>query len=208
MPRPRRSKCLLSQTSARLTGRDLQQRQRGNLLKHLCQTPALLRTKKVFRRILGDAWRHHIPCSYVRDYWCPLPDVVRPIVSERYQRRTDDPLDPAIKLLNRDIPQNICQEVQAPWRSLLESFDRATNNKRCRSLLYKLEVESPTKHLNRLWRKNPLQLEGDWTSLQQGVYCLFCLTRSGHSEGYEGPPPPSWGHLLQAVWRERHYSVH
>ena len=41
------------------------------------------------------------------------------------------------------------------------------------------EVQSPTKHLNRLWGKNPLQLEGDCTSLQQAVHCLFRPTRSG-----------------------------
>ena len=59
--------------------------------------------EKVFRRILSHAWKHHIPCGHVRNYCGPLPDVVRPFITERDQRRTDDPLNPAIKLLDRDI---------------------------------------------------------------------------------------------------------
>ena len=58
--------------------------------------------EKVFRRILVDAGRYHIPCGYLRDQCSPLPDVVRPLISERDQRRTDDTLDPVIKLLDRD----------------------------------------------------------------------------------------------------------
>ena len=67
--------------------------------------------EKVFRSILGDAGRHHIPCGYVRDYCFPLPEVVRPLISERDQRRTDDPLDPATKLLDGDIQRHIRQEA-------------------------------------------------------------------------------------------------
>ena len=69
----------------------------------------------------------HIPSGYVRDYSGLLPEVVRPLISERDQRRTEDPLDPAIKLLDRDIQQLISQDAQDQWRSLLESSDRATN---------------------------------------------------------------------------------
>ena len=57
---------------------------------------------------------------------------------ERDYCRTDDPLDPAIKLLDRDIQRHIRQEAQDQWRSLLESSDRATNPKRYWSLLRKL----------------------------------------------------------------------
>ena len=42
MPRPHRGKLIPTQTSTRLTGRDSQQSQRGDSLKHLCQPPALL----------------------------------------------------------------------------------------------------------------------------------------------------------------------
>ena len=59
--------------------------------------------EKVFRRILGDAGRHHNPCTNVRDYCSPLSEVVRPLILERDQRRINDPLGPAIKLLDRDI---------------------------------------------------------------------------------------------------------
>ena len=94
--------------------------------------------EKVFRQILGDAGRHKIPCGYVRDYSCPLPEVVRPLILERDQRRTDDPLDPAIKLLDRDIQRLIRQDAQDQWRFLLKSSDRATNPKRYWSLLRNL----------------------------------------------------------------------
>ena len=59
--------------------------------------------EKVFRRILSEAGRHHIPCCHVRDYCGPLRDVVLPLITERDQRLTDDPLDPSIKLLDREI---------------------------------------------------------------------------------------------------------
>ena len=44
-PHPRHGERFLLRTPTRLTGRDLQQRQRGNSLKHLCQPPALLEKK-------------------------------------------------------------------------------------------------------------------------------------------------------------------
>ena len=44
-PRPGRGKRVLLRTSARLTGRDLEQSQRGNSLKNLWQPPALLGKK-------------------------------------------------------------------------------------------------------------------------------------------------------------------
>ena len=94
--------------------------------------------KKVFWHILSDVGRHHIPCGYVGDYCSPLPDVVRPFITEREQRYTDDPLDPAIKLLDQDIQRHIHQEAQDQWRTLLESSHRATNPKRYRSLPHKL----------------------------------------------------------------------
>ena len=72
------------------------------------------------------------------DYRGPLSEVVRPLVPERVQRRTDDPLDPVIKLLDRDIQRLIRQDAQDQWKSLLESSDRATNPKRYWSLLHKL----------------------------------------------------------------------
>ena len=59
--------------------------------------------ENVFLRILSDARRHHIPCGYVMGYCGPLPDAVWLLITERNQRCTDDPLDPAIKLLDRDI---------------------------------------------------------------------------------------------------------
>ena len=68
--------------------------------------------EKVFMQILGDAGRHHISYGYVRDYSGPFPEVVRPLISERGQSRTDDPLNPTIKLLDWDIQRNIRQEAQ------------------------------------------------------------------------------------------------
>ena len=58
---------------------------------------------------------------------------------ESDQRRTDDPLDPGFKLLDRDSWRHIRQEAQDQWRKLLESSDRATNPKRYWSLLLKLD---------------------------------------------------------------------
>ena len=55
---------------------------------------------------------------------------------------TDDPLDPAITLLDRDIQQHISQVVQDQWRSLIESSDRATNPKRNWSILCKMGGKS------------------------------------------------------------------
>ena len=104
--------------------------------------------ERVFRQILCDAGRHHIPCGYVRDYSGPLPEVVRPLMSERDQRHTDDSLDPAIKLLDQDIQRHIRQEEQDQWRSLLESSDRATDPKRYWSLLRKLGGRSSIPPLN------------------------------------------------------------
>ena len=50
-----------------------------------------------------------------------------PVTEERNQNRIDSPLDPAIKLLDRDIQRHIRQEAQDQWRILLESSDHATN---------------------------------------------------------------------------------
>ena len=168
--------------------------------------------EKVFRRILGDACRHHIPCSYVRDYCCPLPEVVRPLVSERDQRRIDDQLDSAIKLLDRDIQRHIptgsAKAVTIPAGILRPRYQS-------QALLVPpaqagwQEVESPTQYFNRLRRKNPLQPEGDCTSLQETVHCLFRPTRSGHQKALEEPPPPTpSGFLIQTVRRERRRRGH
>ena len=92
--------------------------------------------EKFFRRILSDAGRHHIHCGYVRDYCGPLPDVVRFLIAERDQRYTDHPLDPAIKLLDRDTQRLIRQEAQDQWKE--EFYDRATNCKRYWSLMRNL----------------------------------------------------------------------
>ena len=122
---------------------------------------------------------------------------------ERDQRRINDPLDTTIKLLDRDIQRHIRQEAQDQCRSLLESSDRATNPKRCWSLLRKLggKRSSPPPNISITFdEKNPIQFKRDCMSLQQTVYCLFCPTRSGHQKVYEGPPMlPTCGSLLQAV---------
>ena len=88
-----------------------------------------------------------IPCGYVKDYCDPLPEVVRHLISERDQRCTDDPIDPAIKLLERDIQRHIRQEAQDQWRSLLESSDLATNPKHYWSLLANWAARGRTTHL-------------------------------------------------------------
>ena len=54
MPHPHLGNLVPTRTPARLTGRDSQQSQKGDSLKHLCQPPALL-GEKVSRRILSDA---------------------------------------------------------------------------------------------------------------------------------------------------------
>ena len=49
------------------------------------------------------------------------------IIEVRDQRRIDNPHDPAIKLLDRDIQRHIRQELQDQWRILLKSSNSATN---------------------------------------------------------------------------------
>ena len=104
-------------------------------LKQLCQPPALLR-KMAYpqrRRKTPD------PCGYVKKDYCDLlPDVVRTLITERDQSHTGAPINPAIKLLERNIQRRIHQEAQDQWRSFLESSDHATNPKRYWSLLRKL----------------------------------------------------------------------
>ena len=63
------------------------------------------------------------------------------------------------------------------------------------------DVESPTKYINRLQWKNPIQFKGDCMNLQQTVYCLLCPTRA-----HEGSPPR--GSLIQAVQLERRRCGH
>ena len=137
MLHPHRRRLIPTQISAKLTGRDSQMSQRRDSQKHLCHPPALM-GEKVFQRILSNAGGHHIPCCYVRNYCSPLPCVVRPLITKRDQRRTDDPLDLAIKLLDRDILRHICQETHDQWRTLFESSDCPTNPKCYWSLLCKL----------------------------------------------------------------------
>ena len=136
-PRLHCGKRVLLRTSARLIGRDLQQRQRGNSPIYLYQPPALL--GKVFRHILGNARRHHIHCGYVRDYCYSLPqgpvEVPAGILRPCYQSQV-----------------LLVPPAQAGWQ----------------------EIESPTKYLNRIRWKNPFQPEGNCTSHQQAVNCLFC----------------------------------
>ena len=61
-----------------------------------------------------------------------------PLITERDQRRADDPLNLANKLMDWDIQRHIRQEAQDQWRTLFESSDLATNPKRYWSLLRKL----------------------------------------------------------------------
>ena len=74
--------------------------------------------EKVFRRMLSNARRHHIPCGYLRYYCGPLPEIVRALISERDQRRLDDPLDPAIQLLDRDIQRHATPGSARPMEAL------------------------------------------------------------------------------------------
>ena len=43
----------------------------------------------------------------------PLSDVVRPLIAKRDQRRSDNSLDPAIQLLDRDIQWHIRHQPEA-----------------------------------------------------------------------------------------------
>ena len=49
------------------------------------------------------------------------------VIEESDQCRIDNLLEPAIKLLDRDIQRHNCQKAQDQWRILLESSDSATN---------------------------------------------------------------------------------
>ena len=77
----------------------------------------LLRQKKIFRLILSNARKRHIPWGYIREYYGPLPKAVQPIIAERDQCNIDN----LLKLLDRDIQQHIRQEA-----GILDCSDRAT----------------------------------------------------------------------------------
>ena len=136
-PRPHRGKNVPLRTFASLTGRDLQQRQRGNSPIPLYQPPALLEKKSsgLFLAKLEDTTS---PVFMLGTTAALSLKVVRPLISLRYQLRTDDPLDPAIKLVDQDIQRHIRQEAQDHWRSLLESSDCSSNPERYWSFLRKL----------------------------------------------------------------------
>ena len=57
-----------------------------------------------------------------------------------------------------------------------------------------------------LWGKNPLQLEGDYTSLQQAVYCLFCPAWLGTQKLMMDLTATIGYILLQTVRRKRRRS--
>ena len=73
----------------------------------------------MFRHIFSESGRHHIPCGYVRNYCAPLPDFVRPLITERDQRRTDDSLGdhtfvPKHTLAHTNVPTQLCPDSFVP----------------------------------------------------------------------------------------------
>ena len=94
--------------------------------------------EKVFRQLVCDASRHHIPSGYRKDYTGSLPADVRPLIAERDQRRREDPLDPQIQQLDILVQRCLRQKAQDQWQELLDSSDRTTNPRRYWSLMRKL----------------------------------------------------------------------
>ena len=127
--RPHRGKLVLTRTSARLTGRDSQQSQRGYSLRHHCMPTSCSSGGKIL-----PAYSYAVMLGFTA--------ALSPMLCDPSSRRkisvASMTLYPSIKLLDRDIQRNILQEAQDQWRTLLESSDRATNHKRYRSLLRKL----------------------------------------------------------------------
>ena len=78
----------------------------------------------------------------------PLPDAVRPLITERDLCCTDDPLDPTIKLLDWDSQWLIRQEAQDHLRTLLALLVPLAQ-----AGWQVVEPPSPPKHLNRLQEK-------------------------------------------------------
>ena len=111
--------------------------------------------EKLFCAILSDARRYHIPCGYVRDYCGPLLDVVRPLITERDQRSTDDPLT----LPSASGPGHPAAHLPGSGRPVEDSLGFLRPRHQSQALLFSAaqarrpEVESPTKHLNRLREK-------------------------------------------------------
>ena len=128
MLRLHHGKRILSRTSARLTRRDSQQSQRGNSPRHHYQPPDLLGKSSS-----AYFWRRRktpYPLRLCSELLRPSPRCCEtPHHGERSEPNRR-PLDPTIKLLNRDIQRLIQQEAQDQWRTLLESSKRATNRKR------------------------------------------------------------------------------
>ena len=92
----------------------------------------------LFRSVLVNAARHHIPAGYRKNYTGRLPPVARTLTQERDRLSTLDPTDPAIRPLEVQIQQSIRQDAQDQWQSYLDSCDRSTNPSRYWSFMRKL----------------------------------------------------------------------
>ena len=102
-------------------------------------TNLLLCWGKVFRWILSNAGRHHIPCGYVRDYAALSPKLCDP--SSRRETST------ALMTLST-LPSSCWTGTSSgkdQWTSLLEYSNRATNPKSARGRVPHQTYQSPLK---------------------------------------------------------------
>ena len=110
MPHQHRRMFAGGRNSARLTARDSQQSQRGDSLGHLYPPPALMEEK--FSGVFSATPEDTISLVAMLGTIAAIsPRLWDPLISERNLRSTDDPLDPAIKLLDQDIQQHLQREA-------------------------------------------------------------------------------------------------
>ena len=200
MSRPHRGKLVPTRASARLTGRDSQQSQRGDSLKHLCQptwrkslpaypqrhqkTPHHLRSCEGLLRpsSLFCATPHHGERS-ASHRWPPQPchQAARPWHLAAHSPGSARPLEDPLGVLR----------LRHQSRALLVSSAQARLQ----------EVETYTKTSQ---SPTPARMR-----LHTPSTGLFRPTQSGTQEADEGPPqPPPCGSFIQAVLGERRRSGH
>jgi hypothetical protein len=99
--------------------------------------------EKVFRKVLNDASKHHIPAGYRTDF---LPGLSREPVdlTKKLDRlQNQNPQDPEIPWLNTLISQTVTSDAKLRWRETVESSNHRSNPEKHWKLLRILSGKRP-----------------------------------------------------------------
>ena len=94
--------------------------------------------ENIFRRVLLEAGRHHIPQGHIRNHIPNLTDSTKRLILERDNLRSSDPSHPNIHALDQQINKYISDSNRQKWIHSVESCSHKQNTTHFWSLLKSL----------------------------------------------------------------------